>query len=136
MHPTVLPIVVGEAKRMGLDAIRLTRPAGSEWQLGKGRWLYRKSHWRIFRILSKGARERFEAGGIRYPDRVFGLLEHSRVTEEFVSRLLKVLPGGNSELYSHPSLDELRHEYDALVSGRVKRLIGEEGIELIRYQDL
>ena len=50
--------------------------------------------------------------------------------------LLPRLPGGDSELYSHPSLDEFKPEFDALVSPRVKTAIHEQGIELIRYQDL
>jgi hypothetical protein len=46
------------------------------------------------------------------------------------------LPPGDSELYSHPSLDTFRHEFDALVSPRVKALVEKLGIQLIRYQDL
>jgi hypothetical protein len=51
-------------------------------------------------------------------------------------KLLPELPPGDSELYSHPSLDEFKHEFDALVSPRVKELVKKLGIELIRYQDL
>jgi hypothetical protein len=47
-----------------------------------------------------------------------------------------VLPEGDSELYSHPSMDEFRHEFDALVSPRVRELVQRLGIRLIRYQDL
>jgi hypothetical protein len=46
------------------------------------------------------------------------------------------LPPGDSELYSHPSLDEFKHEFDALVSPHVKELVEKRGIKLIRYQDL
>jgi hypothetical protein len=68
--------------------------------------------------------------------RVFGLLQDSRVDETYLLKLLAVLPAGDSELYSHPSLDKFRHEFDALISPRVKERIGELGIELIRYRDL
>jgi hypothetical protein len=51
-------------------------------------------------------------------------------------KLLLELPPGDSELYSHPSLEEFEHEFDALVSPRVKELVKKLGIELIRYQDL
>jgi hypothetical protein len=74
--------------------------------------------------------------GIRHTPAVFGLLQHARVDEVFVSRLLPVLPAGDSELYSHPSLEEFRNELDALVSPRVKALVKTLGIRLIRYQDL
>jgi len=58
------------------------------------------------------------------------------VDETYVLRLLPRLPAGDSELYSHPSLDEFIHELDALVSPRVKAAAQELGIKLIRYQDL
>jgi len=41
------------------------------------------------------------------------------------------IAAGDSELYSHPSLDEFKHEFDALVSPAVKELVKELGIELI-----
>jgi hypothetical protein len=63
-------------------------------------------------------------------------MQDSRVDEPFVLKLLPRLPAGDSELYSHPSLDKFKHEFDALVSPRVKQRVKELGIELIRYQDL
>lgn len=136
LHPAVLPLVLDEAKRRNVCAIRLTYPVALEWQLGSGRWFYRKSHWHIFRKISSRARQQFEVERIRYVDRVFGLLENSRITEQFVLNILEQLPAGDSELYSHPDLDEFRHEYAALVSAGVQRLIAEQNIELIRHQDL
>ena len=67
---------------------------------------------------------------------VFGLLQSDRVNEEYMSRLFPVLPPGDSELYSHPSLDEFKHELDALMSPRIKALLEQLEIKLIRYQDL
>lgn len=136
LHPAVLPIVLDEAKRCGVTRMRLTRPVETEWGLGKGRWLYRTSHWHMFRALSKGARAALQGESIRHADQVFGLLEDSRVTEAFLLRLLACLPAGNSELYSHPSVTEFEHEYAALMSPAVKNAVAEQGIELIRYQDL
>jgi hypothetical protein len=46
------------------------------------------------------------------------------------------LPAGDSELYSHPSLDEFRNELDAWISPRVRERVNALGIQLIRYQDL
>jgi hypothetical protein len=51
-------------------------------------------------------------------------------------KLLPELPPGDSELYSHPSLGEFKHEFEALISPRVKSLVRELRIGLIRYQDL
>ena len=74
--------------------------------------------------------------GIRHAQITFGLLQNARVDEEYILKLLPELPPGDSELYSHPSLDEFKHEFDALVSPRVKERVEKLGIELIRYQDL
>ena len=74
--------------------------------------------------------------GIKHTQITFGLLQDSRVDEEYLLKLLPELPSGDSELYSHPSLDEFKHEFDALVGPRVKELVKKLGIELIRYQDL
>lgn len=56
--------------------------------------------------------------------------------EDYILKLLPELPEGDSELYSHPSLDTFKHEFAALVSPRVREQIKSLGIELIRYQDL
>jgi hypothetical protein len=58
------------------------------------------------------------------------------VDEAYLTRLLPRLPAGDSELYSHPSLDEFKNEFDALISPRVRELVKQRGIKLIRYQDL
>lgn len=136
LHPVVLPIVIQQAKKRDVKGIRLTYPVEVEWKLGTGRWLYRTSHWRIFRTLSNQARVKLRKESMRHTDQVFGLLEDSRVTKDLVRRLLQRLPAGESELYSHPSLDEFEHEYEALVSPATKKELAEQGIELIRYQDL
>ena len=46
------------------------------------------------------------------------------------------LPAGDSELYSHPSLDEFKNEFEALISQRVRQQAETLGIGLIRYRDL
>ena len=137
LHPTVLRILLSRHLEWGIRHFRVTDdPFSLNRKLARGHWFYRASHALIFNRLSRRAREHLVRGGIRFTDHVFGLLQNSRVDEAFVTRLLPALPRGDSELYSHPSLDEFRHEFDALVSPRVKRQVTEQGIQLIRYQDL
>jgi hypothetical protein len=87
-------------------------------------------------VLSGRARPVIRKMGIRHTSRVFGLLQNGRVEESFINRLLPSLPPGDSELYSHPSLHEFKHEFDALISPEIKGQVKQLGIELIRYQDL
>ncbi len=53
--------------------------------------------------------------------------------EAYLVNLLPHLPAGDSELYSHPSLDEFKHEFDALISPRTQAVVEALGIKLIRY---
>jgi hopanoid biosynthesis associated protein HpnK len=137
LHPTVFRILMEDAEKLGIRQMRLTRDCF--WRsahMARGRWFYRASHALIYEWLSQRAREPLRQRGIRHAQITFGLLQDSHVDEEYVLKLLPALPAGDSELYSHPSLDEFKHEFDALVSPRVKELVKKLGIELIRHQDL
>ena len=137
LHPTVCGILMQDAEPLGLQRMRLTRePFWMDAPLARGRRFYRAAHAAIHFVLAWLAQSRFRRNHIRHTQRVFGLLENDRVDEAYVLKLLAVLPPGDSELYSHPSLDKFKHEFDALVSPRVREQIKKLGIELIRYQDL
>ena len=137
LHPTVFRILMEDATALGIQSLRLTRDCLSRSRrMTRGHWFYRVSHAVIYEWLSRRARRPLQQRGIRHAQITFGLLQNARVDEEYVLKLLPELPAGDSELYSHPSLDEFKHEFDALVSPRVKELVGKLGIELIRYRDL
>jgi hopanoid biosynthesis associated protein HpnK len=137
LHPTVFSILMQDAGMLGIERMRLTRdPFWMDVPLARGKRVYRAAHALIYFILSGHARGLFRQKQIRHTQRVFGLLQNDRVDEVYISKLLPVLPAGDSELYSHPSLDNFKHEFDALVSARVKEQVKKLGIELIRYQDL
>jgi hopanoid biosynthesis associated protein HpnK len=137
LHPAVFPILMEHAAAWGVTRVRLTRdPFRLNARLAKGRWLYRAAHALIYRWLSGRVRSRLEEKRIKHTGAVFGLLQDSRVDEDYLLKLLPELPPGDSELYSHPSLDQFKHELDALVSPRVRVRAAELGIRLIRYQDL
>jgi hopanoid biosynthesis associated protein HpnK len=137
LHPVVFKILMADADELRIRRLRLTRDCfGRSRRMASGRWFYRTSHAAIYEILSGRARELLRQRGIKHAQLTFGLLQDARVDEEFVLKLLPELPAGDSELYSHPSLDKFKHELDALVSPRVRDEIKKLGIELIRYQDL
>ena len=137
LHPTVFGLLMEHATEWGITNVRLTHdPFWLNARLASGQWLYRASHALIYRILSGRARPHLQRRGLKHTQHVFGLLQNARVDEDFIAKLLPELPAGDSELYSHPSLDEFRHEFDALISPRVKALVQSLGIQLIRYQDL
>ncbi|HWD18798.1 MAG TPA: hopanoid biosynthesis-associated protein HpnK [Verrucomicrobiae bacterium] len=137
LHPVVFDILAENAARWKIKFMRLTvDPLGLNARLAPGQWLYRLSHAAVFGALSARARPHLRRLGIRSTERVFGLLQNARVDAPFVRRLLPELPPGDSELYSHPSLDQFKNEFDALVDPPVKEAVARLGIQLIRYQDL
>ena len=137
LHPVLFGLLMEDAAQLGLRHMRLTR---DDYRLNRrlaaGRWFYRAAHAGIFRMLAPRAGRQLQGLGIRHTEFVFGLLQDSHVDEPFVLKLLPELPAGDSELYSHPSLDKFKHEFDALISPRVKEQVARLGIQLIRYQDL
>ena len=137
LHPAVFALLMEHAQDWGVTRLRLTRdPFWFNTRLVPGRWFYRAGHAIIYNALSRRARGALQRRGIKHTGVVFGLLQNARVDEDYVRRLLPVLPSGDAELYAHPSLDEFRNEFDALVSPRVKALVAAQDIRLIRYQDL
>jgi len=137
LHPTVFRILMEDATQLGIERLRLTfDPFWLNVRLSSGHWRYRAMHALIHHCLAASARPRLKSRGIRHTRAVFGLLQNERVDETYVTKLLPRLPAGDSELYSHPSLDEFRNEFDALISPRVRAQIDTQRIQLIRYQDL
>ena len=137
LHPTIFRMLMEDSEKLGIQRLRWTRDRfWLNMRLSSGRWPYRITSNVIFHCLSARARRALEQRGIRHADAVFGLMQDARVDEEFILKLVPQLPEGDSELYSHPSLDKFKHEFDALISPRVKALVAAQGIQLIRYQDL
>ena len=137
LHPVVFQILMDHASEWKLSRMRLTRdPFCLNARLARGRWAYRAIHAVIYTLLSRRARPSLRQQGIKHTGAVFGLLQSEGIDEDYITRLLPVLPRGDSELYSHPSLDQFKHEFDALISPRVRAMLQKSGIKLIRYQDL
>jgi len=136
-HPVVLRILMEDADALGIRHMRLTRePFWMDVPLAKDRRLYRAAHAMVHFFLAWFAQSQLRRRRIHHTQRVFGLLQNDRVDEAYLLKLLNILPPGDSELFSHPSLEEFKHELDALISPRVKSLIEKLGIRLICYRDL
>lgn len=137
LHPVVFKILMEDAAELGIGPVRLTfDPFWLNMRLARGHLGYRLLHALLFYPLSGRARPVLDRMRFKHTDYVFGLLQNARVDEPYLLNLLERLPEGVSEVYSHPSLDEFRNEFEALVSPRVKELAARRGIAMIRYQDL
>jgi hopanoid biosynthesis associated protein HpnK len=137
LHPVIFKILMEDSEILGIRRLRLTRDClARSRKISSGHLFYKISHAAIFGFLSNRVRKTLDAKKIRHAQITFGLLQNACVDEDYILKLLPELPPGDSELYSHPSLDEFKHEFDALISPRVKEKIKSLGIELIPYQDL
>jgi hopanoid biosynthesis associated protein HpnK len=137
MHPTVFGLLKHRMHTWEIRRFRLVRdPFWLNTQLAPGRWIYRTSHAIVHWLLAALIEPQLRRRGIASTRAVFGLLQDGRVDEQYICRLLPRLPAGVSELYSHPSLDEFKHELDALISPKVMESVRQHGVKLIRYQDL
>jgi chitin disaccharide deacetylase len=137
LHPVIFRILMEDAALLGIQRMRLTfDPFRLNLRLARGRLGYRASHALIFHTLAARARPELGRRSLRHTQAVFGLLQNAQVDEDYVLKLLPELPSGDSELYSHPSLNEFKHEFDALVSPRVRERIRALDVRLIRYEDL
>jgi hopanoid biosynthesis associated protein HpnK len=149
MHPAVLAILLKLASRYGIRAMRLPR---EPWRISLR--LDRRERRRkllealVFRSLTRFARPRLGAHGIRHPDQMFGLHQSGHVTEPYLLGVLQQLPPGITEVYGHPALVdaearrwrpadyESEAEVAAFTSRRVRDTMRAADIELASYGDL
>ncbi len=137
LHPVVFDLLAEHAREWRIERMRLTRDSlAISRRTASGRWGYRLSHAVVFAGLSRRAAPVLKRLGIRHTAGVYGLLQDGWVDEDYLMRLLPCLPDGDLELYSHPSMDRFRNEYEALVSPRVAERVRRLGFERVRYQDL
>jgi hopanoid biosynthesis associated protein HpnK len=136
-HPVVFRILIETAQELGITHLRLTsEPLGIHARVALGHRWRRLSHGFVYWLMAGRARRVLRRLDIKHTDAVFGLLQDARVDEQYLERLLPALPAGVSEIYSHPSLDQFKHEMEALISARIRALVDQLGIRLIRYQDI
>lgn len=149
VHPVVLEALLAVCDRYGVRAVRLPReplvPALRFDHRHLARKLFEAA---AFTCLSRWARPRLDRARVRYPDRMFGLHQTGRVSEEYLLHILAELPAGVSEIYCHPALpdDEARRwrpadytseqELAALTSARVREALETGGVVRISYRDL
>jgi len=136
-HPVIFRILIESAEQLGITHLRLTsEPMGVHARLAIGCRMERLGYGLIYWLLAGRARSVLRSMDIKHTDAVFGLLQDARVDEPYLERLLPKLPPGVSEIYSHPSLDQFKHEMEALISPKIRALVENLGIRLIRYQDI
>ena len=137
MHlpPVVLETLVNLSKEFGIRAIRLPREElGINLRLDRQGWLEKAVLSLTFSLLSRGyARDLLRSSGIECADRVYGLLQNGRMTEDYLLGLIPQIQADRVEIYSHLSS---RAQQSALLSDRVRQVLIARGFQLATYSEL
>jgi hopanoid biosynthesis associated protein HpnK len=153
MLPGLFEIALKLAKRHGIGAIRIAheasslRAALSSGEKQRGSVVLKQGvQARGLKLLARDAREQAERAGIGAADHFCGIAQTGELTKEGVSRLLKILPDGTTELMCHPGYvdaallktatrlqDSRRTELEILTDTAIRNLVASQGIRLIDY---
>ena len=141
MHPVVLSTLIECAGEFGIRAIRLpSEELGVALALDRTEVFSKWVHAWIFHRLRRFAEGRLKAARIGFAERVYGLLQTGRMTEEYLLGLIPKIEADRVEIYSHPtvsahetSLGASRAQLDALVSHKVRQICKASGFQLSTY---
>lgn len=149
MHPSVLAILLDLAPRYGIRAMRLPRePLRPALRFDRRHLARKLFEATAFTALSRRARPRLAAAGIRHPDRMFGMHQTGHVSETYLLDIVRQLTPGVTEIYCHAGLwdEESRRwrpadyepeaELAAVSSPRVRAALDAAGVALTTYRDL
>jgi hopanoid biosynthesis associated protein HpnK len=101
LHPTVCTQMLEIGKRYGMSAVRVPRESPRVLNRIDSRGPQRR-HWLASAWTALLGR-RVRQHGLTSPDRVFGLAWSGAMTEQRLAGILRHLPDGLTEIYSHPA---------------------------------
>jgi len=147
-HPVVLGILAELAEEFNIKVIRLpSEELRFTLRLDK-RDLLTKLLWSfVFTRLRSYGESLLKSKGIYFCDRVYGLLQSGRMTEEYLRGLIGQIQADVVEIYSHPAITILGEplngppgageaELAALLSEQVRDLLTNNGFELTNYNTI
>lgn len=148
VHPVILNIALELGAKYGARRMRVPveeRRLALEFDR---RDVIRKTiHAMLFGGLGVYMKRKLLARGFTFPERVYGNLQSGRMSELYFLYVLDTLSADTSEIYFHPAKyasDKLLNpderqcsiEFEALMSGPVRRRIDELGVVLTTYSEI
>ena len=153
MLPGLFEIALRLAKRHGIGAIRVSLEASSlRAALSSGAKrragvvMKQGVQARGLKLLARDAREQAESAGIATADYFCGIAQTGELTREGVTKFLKSLPEGTTELMCHPGYadtalqntatrlqDSRPTALEILTDTAIRNLVASQGIRLIDY---
>ncbi len=153
MLPGLFEIALRLAKRHGIGAVRVALESSNlRAALATGREhrvsvvMKQGVQARGLKLLARDAREQADRMGIATADYFCGIAQTGEMTREGVTRLLKSLPEGTTELMCHPGYVDAelgksatrlqasrQTEVEILTDTGIRNLVASQGIRLIDY---
>jgi hopanoid biosynthesis associated protein HpnK len=141
MHPTVFKLLLPLAERYGANGIRLPRDDIWLSLSHEQRLAATKMTWAlVFGLLSHWGLKHLHRRRLVFTDRVYGLMQTSRMDEAYVLKVLRYMQNGTAELYFHPSTIQENKRFGSnpgdllsLLSPAVKKVMMERGIRPATY---
>jgi predicted glycoside hydrolase/deacetylase ChbG (UPF0249 family) len=153
MLPGLFEIALRLAKRHGIGAVRVAlENSNLRAALATGREhrvsvvMKQGVQARGLKLLARDAREQADRMGIATADYFCGIAQTGEMTREGVTRLLKSLPEGTTELVCHPGFVDAelgksatrlqgsrQKEVEILTDTGIRNLVASQGIRLIDY---
>jgi hopanoid biosynthesis associated protein HpnK len=149
LHPRIFPLVADLAREYDIPGVRLAR---EDWRttlaLAPDGPLPKIAQGLIFAWLSRRAARQAQSAGLVFNDHIFGLLNHGRMNEAYLTALVDRLQPGVTEIYCHPGLyadPELtrwapryrrREELAALLSPPLKATLAAARVRLTDFREL
>lgn len=144
-HPVIFNTLISLAKEFNIRTIRVPREELSPTLKVDRSALFTKVVWySVFRCLYSYGSRKLKRARIDSPERVYGLLESGKMSEEYILKLLPQIRARRVELYSHPAVriegeplngppGSGQMELEALLSPRVRRAMEEAGFVLSNF---
>lgn len=145
VHPVIADILLDLCTEYHVPCMRLPREAVfTTLALARDHAARKIVEAGIFRALSRRARRRLEARGIRSTEWLFGLHQSGHLTEEYLLAVIAHLRPGLTELYFHPAADiggippalEAQREVAILTSPRVRATLEGQGVRLTNFAEI
>jgi hopanoid biosynthesis associated protein HpnK len=140
-HPVVLNILLDLAPEFGIPIIRLPwEELQLTLEIDRQNILSKALHWWIFGQLHRYALPRLQAAGVGTSERVYGLLQSGKMTEDYLLALIPKIQARKVEIYCHPACPEpgsksygSTAELHALLSAPVRQALDKAGFELVNF---
>jgi hopanoid biosynthesis associated protein HpnK len=145
VHPVLADIAIDLAAEHRVAFMRIPRePVMTTLAMARDHAPRKLVEAAIFRTLSRRARRRAAARGIRSSDRLFGLHQSGHMSEGYLIGVIERLPAGITELYFHPADDvggvppspATQRDLQLLVNPSIRAALERRGVTLANFGEL